>query len=476
MSISISKKDVIWSYLAQFFSLASGIIILPMVLRMLSEEEVGMNYLMLTIGSLVALFDFGFSSQFSRNITYIYSGVKELKKEDIDIADSTGEIDYRLLATMISTAKLVYRILAIFVLVLMLTLGSLYIYYVTDGFNNVNNSFLTWVIYSISTFFNIYYLYYNSLLIGSGLIMESRKALVFSRFVYIILAFLFLYVDWGLLGLSLANLIYPFVNRFLSYSFFFTKDLKYKLSSIDITKDERINLFKTIWYNSKKLGLVFIGAYAISKLSLFLAGLFLSLPEVASYGLMIQLVGVISTISTTLFNAYNPIFSSLRVNQVQDKLIRDFAFTMNIYYVLFIVGSFFLVLIVPHLLQSINSNIALPDTYILILFCLIMLLEGNHSCFATMITTKNKIPFVESSLIAGSAIAIGSYLALACTSWGILGLVLVQCLVQVVYANWKWPYEVCKEFKINFLSFIFIGLRESITKTKKIVCYEFKCR
>ena len=106
MLVNVSRKDVFWGYFAQFFSIGSGIITLPLVLHMLSEEEIGMNYLMLTLGSLVALFDFGFSPQFGRNVTYIFSGAQELKEEGISV--SSSEINYRLLATMIHTAKYVY--------------------------------------------------------------------------------------------------------------------------------------------------------------------------------------------------------------------------------------------------------------------------------------------------------------------------------------------------------------------------------
>ena len=48
MLVNVSRKDVFWGYFAQFFSIGSGIITLPLVLHMLSEEEIGMNYLMLT--------------------------------------------------------------------------------------------------------------------------------------------------------------------------------------------------------------------------------------------------------------------------------------------------------------------------------------------------------------------------------------------------------------------------------------------
>ena len=73
MEIHISKKDIIWGYISIFFQMTSGIIILPFILRMLSSEEVGLNYLMLTIGSMVALFDAGFSPMFGKNISYLFS-------------------------------------------------------------------------------------------------------------------------------------------------------------------------------------------------------------------------------------------------------------------------------------------------------------------------------------------------------------------------------------------------------------------
>jgi O-antigen/teichoic acid export membrane protein len=460
MEIKINKRDIVWGYIAQFFSIASGIIVLPIILRMLSPEEIGMNYLMLTIGSMVALFDFGFAPQFGRNITYVFSGVNEIKKEGIEIVSEKKEINYHLLATMIHTAKFVYRRLGLIVLIVMLSLGSLYIYRITNGFETIKNSFYIWIVYSVSIYFNIYYSYYTSLLIGKGLIMESKKAMVYSKFVYILLVFILLFSGIGLLGVILANLIAPFVNRLISYYYFFTKELNSNINKFIITQKEKIDLFKVIWYNAKKLGLVFIGSYAINKLSLFFAGLYLSLAEVASYGLMIQLVGLIMTISSTLFVVYQPKFSNLRIENNSRKLINTFAFTMNIYYLLFIIGILCLIA-VPYILSLINSNVILPHLNILILFSFIMLLEGNHSNFASLIITKNNIPFVKSSLTAGLIIAVCSFISLKYTSLGILGLVLVQGLCQLAYANWKWPQVICKEFNIRFIPFILLGFKET---------------
>lgn len=469
MSITLSRKDISWGYFAQFFSIASGIITLPLILSMLTAEEIGMNYLMLTVGSLVSLFDFGFAPQFGRNITYIFSGAQELKKEGIDLEKERREINYRLLATMIHTARSVYRLLGLIVLITMLTLGSLYIYKVTNGFTNINNSLAIWIIFSFSTFFNIYFSYYTSLLTGKGLIMESRKAGVYSKLVYIILAIAFLYIGFGLLGVVLANLISPFVNRFISYHFFFTPEIKAKINIYEITKNEKVELFKIIWHNAKKLGLVFLGSYSINKLSIFLAGLYLSLAEIGSYGLMVQLIGLIATIAGTLFGIYQPRFTALRITGNNKSLINEFAYSMNIYYMLYILGTISFLILGPWALTLISSNTTLPSLQILMVYAFIVLLEGNHSYFASLIVTKNNVPFVESSLIAGCCIALGSYLSLELTSLGILGLISVQGLTQLAYANWKWPYVVCKEFSISFFTFLELGFIESSSRLKSYI-------
>lgn len=468
MSINISRKDVLWSYLSQFFSIASGIITLPLILNLLTTQEIGLNYLMLTVGSLVMLFDFGFTPQFSRNISYVFSGARELKKDGLEHNNQNNGINYRLLASMIKTAQMVYWRLATIAFLLLLTLGTYYIYHATNKFTSVENSFWIWLIYSISVFFNLFYAYYGSLLLGRGQIMESRKANVYSKIIYIALTFIFLYLGLGLIGVALSGLIAPFLNRYLSYKYFFTKDIRSKVDSYQIPKEELLQLFNIIWFNSKKLGLVFVASYAINKLSMFLAGLYLSLEQVASYGLMIQFSTLILTISSTMFTAYQPKISSLRVLGDKVSLLKSLSFSMSIYYVFYILGSIILLVFGPFLLKTIGSNANLPEFWLLSLFLLVIFLEGNHSNFATFIVSGNNIPFVKSALISGAIIGLGSYLLLSYTKLEIWGLVLIQGITQLAYANWKWPLVVLREFDINLLTFFKLGFIESGKLIKKI--------
>lgn len=465
MSITITKRDLIWSYLAHFFNIASGFITLPLILSMLSTEEIAMNYLMMTVGTLVALIDFGFNPQFGRNVTYVFSGAQNLTKDGLE-GVQTGNVNFRLLKGLIDVAKITYRLMSLIVLVIMLTLGTWYIFTVTEGFSNVNNSFAIWIVYSISTFFNIYFCYYYSLLTGSGRIKESKQASLVNRVGYILLAYAMLLMGWGLMGVVLANLISPFIGRALSHYFFYRPELRDRIKNIKVTKEEKKELFIVIWYNAKKLGINFIGSYVITRFGMFIAGLYLSMEDIASYGLMTQLVSILVGISNVYFSAFIPSINNYKVLGEDDKLIRNFAQSQVVFFSFYIIGSITLILLGPWVLYLIKSNAALPINYVLILYLLITLLENNHSNFATVITASNKVPFVSASLISGGLICFFDLVVLQFSPLGMLGIVLVPGLVQLAYNNWYWPKYVLKEYDVSFKNFIIVGVKELVLKIK----------
>lgn len=461
--INISKRDVIWGYIATFFQMASGLITLPFILHFLTKEEVGLNYIMLTVGAMVSLFDFGFTPQFSRNFSYIFSGARDLAKEGLK--DQVGEeTDYRLLRILIDVARMVYSRISVVVLILMLTAGTVYISHVTEGFTLVRNTLVIWIVYSLSTFFNLFYTYYSSLLVGKGLVMESKKAMMASRITYIVLTIGFIYAGFGLLSVALANLIAPFVMRYMAYRYFFNAGMKDNLAPYRSTKEERSHYFGIIWHNARKIGLVMVGSYGINRFGVFLAGLFLTLEEVSSYGLMMQLVGITISLSANYFYVSEPQFALFKVRGETERLLKRFALTMNVFYLIFAVGTLFLIFCCPPLLELIKSQSVLPGWPVLLVYSLVILLEQNHSLFSSIIVVGNEVPYVKPALISGAAIVLGSYLSLRFTGWGIMGLVLVQGICQLVYNNWKWPLVVCRDFRISFPRFLQLGARESLRK------------
>jgi hypothetical protein len=96
-----------------------------------------------------------------------------------------------------------------------------------------------------------------------------------------------------------------------------------------------------------------------------------------------------------------------------------------------------------------------------------MLLEQNHSLFASIIVIGNNIPFVKASLIAGFFILLGTYIILNYWQPGVIGLIIIPGVVQVAYANWKWPLVVCRKMRISFFEFLRISCCETLIYYKR---------
>lgn len=463
MGVEITKKDVTWSYVAKLFQIGSGLVTLPLILRLLTKEEVGMNYLMLTVSSIVGLMDFGFSPQFGRNFTYVNSGARRLCREGVE-EERGGSIDWHLLSVLISTARFVYRRLSVLALIVMLTFGTGYIWYLTEGFTNVNNSLYIWILYSFSTYFNIYFSYYSSLLTGSGMIRESSQAAILSKSAYLVLCTLFLLLGWGLFAVVAANFIAPFVQRYVSYRAYFKPELKARLAEQTVTRKDIRETFSVIWFNAKKLGINFIGAYAVNKMGMFIIGFFLPLATIGSYGLLTQLTTIVSGIANTMFVTYLPKVSNCRVTGDRPMLKRTISFSMVVGQIIMLAGALGIIFVAPYLLELIKSQTMLPSRLICVLYLVIVALELNHSEFASVISTENKIPYVVPSLVSGGVIVLLTFIALKFTTLGLLGVVLVQGIVQAAYNNWRWPLWVFRELDMSISEFYGTGF-DSIIKT-----------
>lgn len=463
MGVEITKKDVTWSYVAKLFQIGSGLVTLPLILRLLTKEEVGMNYLMLTVSSIVGLMDFGFSPQFGRNFTYVNSGARRLCREGVE-EERGGSIDWHLLSVLISTARFVYRRLSVLALIVMLTFGTGYIWYLTEGFTNVNNSLYIWILYSFSTYFNIYFSYYSSLLTGSGMIRESSQAAILSKSAYLVLCTLFLLLGWGLFAVVEANFIAPFVQRYVSYRAYFKPELKARLDEQTVTREDIRETFSVIWFNAKKLGINFIGAYAVNKMGMFIIGFFLPLATIGSYGLLTQLTTIVSGIANTMFVTYLPKVSNCRVTGDRPMLKRTISFSMVVGQIIMLAGALGIIFVAPYLLELIKSQTMLPSRLICVLYLVIVALELNHSEFASVISTENKIPYVVPSLVSGGVIVLLTFIALKFTTLGLLGVVLVQGIVQAAYNNWRWPLWVFRELDMSISEFYGTGF-DSIIKT-----------
>lgn len=446
--------DLIWSYLAFFINIAFGIILLPFLLKYLTIQELGLWYIFNTISSFVNLLDFGFSTSISRNISYAWGGANFLSKYGINynkIDDNPNQI---LIGQIILISKKIYNLISFLSFIFLIIFGSIYIESISK---NIDNHLLAWLIYSFSIFINIRVSYRIPVLKGIGKIKDSQKSIVLSKTLQLLITIFGLIMNQKLIAISVASLLNGFLLQYLS-NFFLKKNLSTCFQNNIFTKEKyNIDIFKNIWFNSKKSGMVSLGAFFITQSTLLLSSYFLDLKITAQYGFTLQLVNIIITLSSTYYLINLPNLSIAMLNKNHNNIRDIISNGCIVNWFLYIIGSFLLIFLTPILVKSFNFKINILDYKYLFFMLFYLFLENNHSMFASYISCENKIPFVNSSIYSGFLIFILSIILLKFTNLGILGMMFSQFFVQLSYNNWKWPSYIFKNYKISVLKICKVG-------------------
>ena len=120
-NIKINKSDIAWAYVGNFFRVAANIILLPLVLKFLSDDELGIWYVFGSISQIVVILDFGFAATLSRNISYTWCGVDSLQKENISENINNKETNFEYLKLVLQTCKIIYSVIALIALLFLLS-------------------------------------------------------------------------------------------------------------------------------------------------------------------------------------------------------------------------------------------------------------------------------------------------------------------------------------------------------------------
>jgi O-antigen/teichoic acid export membrane protein len=445
----ITKVDLTWNFAATFLKIASAAVLLPFILKMMPAEMVGIWTIFITITAFSSLLDFGFAPSFTRNITYVFSGVKELKKNGFEtIGDQDKAIDYGLLKGVIDVMRWFYLRMAIILFVLLVTLGTYYIYTLLQNYKgNQLEVYIAWMILCIISTYNLFTLYYASLLLGKGLVKESKKITIIGQVAYLIIAAVFILLGFGLIAIVSAQAISVIIIRLLSYRAFFTKEIKQNLSNSKAHSKK--NIFNSILPNAVKIGITSLGGFMVNKSSIIFGSFYLSLEEIASYGITLQLMIVIPSLALIYINTYQPKIVQLRVEK-NIEAIKVLYIRGQIFMSLtFIVGSLALIFIGQWALNLINSATPLIPSTMLIVALIILFLENNHAVAGGILLTKNEVPFFKASLFAGAITLILLFLLLQYTQLNLWAMIIAPGIAQGLYQNWKWPKDVKNELKIK---------------------------
>lgn len=441
---NIGKREIIWSYAGTAFMIGAGVILLPFILHKMPQETVGIWNIFQTITALVLLLDFGFRPTFARNISYIFSGVKSLQRNGVAHTTSEAAVDYSLLKGTLLAMKRFYRWMALAVFALLATAGTAYFYYILQKYSgDRQDALIAWILLIAINCYNLYTFYYEALLTGKGYVTRAQQINMLGQAVYLALAIGLIYAGFGLTAIVASQLISTVIRRILTYRVFFTPELKANIESVEPQEPKEI--LSAISPNAVKIGLTQLGGFMVNKSAILIGSAFLTLEQVACYGITIQVMDILARCATVFYQSYLPKLAQCRAENDLNGLKRYYILCTGSLLAVYAVGSVAWIFLGNWALDLIQSQTHFVPTAMLMVMLLISTLEHNHAVSAGFIMADNKIPFFIPSLVSGAATVVLLWVFLSPLHMGIWGLILAPGIAQLAYQNWKWPSVVIKE-------------------------------
>ena len=441
---NIGKKDVAWGYASTVFNVGAGLILLPFILHKMSADTVAVWNIFQTITFLVFLLDFGFRPSFARNLSYIFSGVRSL--QTIGVEQANGNVDYGLLKGTIRAMRVFYRWVALGVLVLLLTAGTAYFWFILQKYTgDRQDALVAWIILVAVNCYNIYTLYYDSLLTGKGYIKRNQQIIIIGQATYLVVAIGLIYAGLGLTAIVSAQLLSYIIKRTLSRRVFFTKEMHKALDEAE--EQDYKAILKVITPNSLRVGLTNLGGFVVTKSALFIGSAFLPLAEIAAFGITMQVMDVLARCGSVMYQSYIPRLAQCRAERDIPALRRYYRLSVAALVTIYIIGGAAFVLLGDMVIALLRSDTTFLPTAMLCAVLVISLLEQNHVLAATFIMADNKIPFMWPSLISGAATIVLLLVMLGPIGMGLWGMILAPGIAQLAYQNWRWPSMVIRELR-----------------------------
>lgn len=455
--IRLRKSDVIWSYIGTILSLCSNVVMLPFIFHFLSGDEYGLWSIFQSIGGIAVLFDFGFAVTFSRNIAYSWSGACELKKVG-GAVPTRNEPDFVFLKKVLKICRLIYLLISLLALVLLLSVGSIYLLYVSRKMQGIRH-FIAWGFYVAAVFMNLYYGYFGATLRGVGDVADANKATAIAKIIQIVLTVVSLWAGIGLIGTGVAYFAYGLIYRVLAKHYFYSfKQIGKFVNAVNvrIERSEIVAIFKTIWHNAWRDGVVTFANYLSNQASTIICSLYLPLNETGIYSLGVQLSTAVVNISATMYNTYQPVMQSAYITDNKEEIRKCMSVVTVTYVGLYILGTLAVVLVGIPLLNIIkpDSKISIP---IFLGIAVYQFLLKFRNCYTSYFACTNRIIYVRAFVLSALGCVILEFLCMGVLNQGICGLIFSQIISQAVYNVWYWPMKAHKEMNLGIGEMFSIG-------------------
>lgn len=412
-------------------------LLLPLILRQLPPEQLGLWFVFGTLGGLAVLLDLGFEPTVTRMASYAWAGVQQFVpfgiKEERYEAPEQAKPNRVLLTSLLATLRAYYLAAGLLVLLLLGGGGGAWVWMKTEGLTDATQLRAAWVVYAGACCLHFVSGRWPALLIAIGHQRLAEQIGIVAQLAFYLIAIPALIRGWGIWALVGGFVVTGAVIRSAGSRAFRRRAA---LEAGFPRAQFHPKVFSAIWPNAWRMGLVSVGSYLILQANTLICSAYLGLEITASYGLSLQLVGLLIGVSQIWVMVKLPQINQLRVHQKNKEILTTFVSRLRLTVLTYLGGAVAIVIVGPWALNLIGSRTPLLPPWILIILLFIRFLEMHHSLYAMLVLSENRNPFFKPALISGAVIVA---LSLILTPRiGVWGLLISTGLVQACYNNW-WP-------------------------------------
>jgi O-antigen/teichoic acid export membrane protein len=428
----LSRSAVAWSFVATGMRFGSAAFVLPLILRRVPPEELGLWYVFLSLGYVTSLLDLGFASAVLRSAAYVWAGARKLLPWGIDrvATEENLQPDSRnlpLLADLVASLRLYYFVVGVAVFAVLTICGGAWIWHKSVLLPNRQSLRAAFLVYALSVSLNFAYSIWGYLLSAVNGVRQSQQILIASLATYYLIAVTGLLLGLKIWAVVLGVLVMGVTERLLGRAVF------NRLAPLP-RGQFRWDIIRTLWPNAWRAGAVSFGIFLILQANTLICSAFLDLKTTASYGLSLQAATLLVGVSSVWVTVKWPVINHLRARSRLYEIAALFAKRVRLAVLTFIAGGSALVAVGPSLLAILKAQTHFLPTAALIGLLVVQLLEMHHSLYAGLVYSENVNPFLKPILISGFAIVLISILLVP--RIGIWGLVLSAGVVQLAFNNW----------------------------------------
>lgn len=447
-----------------FLSRLLGVIlILPLVLTRLSTAEISLWYLFMTFIGLQQLVTAGFSSTFSRVLSYS-SGGAHLNELQHPESRGSGAANWKAIEAIFSTMGVVYLRLAVIWLALLGTLGTYFLIRPMEMTNGQEQAWLAWLVILGTSIVTVFGDRYSAFLHGINKVALLQRWNILTSIGSIASSIVVLVNGGGLLELAIANQIWAVLlvirNRWLARVI-----VKKELRDVPLRKIDA-QVLRAIWPSTWRSAIGIFSGYGLLQLSGIAYAQLATTAEIASYLLALRLIQAISQFSQAPFYSKLPLMARLHAEQESIQLISTATKGMRRAHWTFCLGFIAVGLLGNEILSTLESNADFPNASLWTLMGLAFFVQRYGAMHIQLYSLTNIIIWHISNGISGSI-----YLLLSIIIYPLAGVSAFPVALLIGNLSFHAWYPAMKSYQTFDLTFPEFEKKTSMLPCALIVSY-----